>query len=362
MNSLKLLGWNSFFEESSELFKQNGFSFARINTEHKERYIVASEIGELSAEITGKLLYSSDNNAYLPKVGDWVAVIIYEDEMKAIIHDVLPRRTVFTRKVAGKKIQEQVIASNIDLLLIVQSLDTNYNHRRLERYLVMAYEGKMEPIIVLNKSDICPDVSKKLKEVRKIFPDINSFAVSAETGDGINDLKEMIIEGKTCALVGSSGVGKSSIINRLLGYERQKVNEIRLFDSKGKHTTSTRELILIPGGGIIIDTPGMREFQLWAAESGIENVFNEIEEISKNCHFKDCTHTHEINCAVLDSLKKGILSQERYDSYLKLKKETEWIKIKSVPEEMQKREDKWKKIHKQVKYMKKFNRRNFGKE
>ncbi|MEJ2504639.1 MAG: ribosome small subunit-dependent GTPase A [Ignavibacteriaceae bacterium] len=362
MKSLKLLGWNSFFEENSELLKQNGFSFARIITEHKERYIVASEKGELSAEITGKLLFSSEDNADLPKVGDWVAVIIYEDEKKAIIHEVLTRRTVFRRKVAGKKIQEQVIASNIDLLLIVQSLDANYNHRRLERYLVMSYEGKMQPVIVFNKRDICPDVNKKLEEVERIFPDINSFAVSAETGEGINNLKEMITEGKTCALVGSSGVGKSSIINRLLGYERQKVNEIRLSDSKGKHTTSTRELILIPGGGIIIDTPGMREFQLWAADSGIENVFNEIDELSMNCHFKDCTHTHEINCSVLDALEKGKLSQERYKSYLKLKKETEWIKIKSDPEEMQKREEKWKKIHKQVKYMKKFNRRNFRKE
>ncbi len=362
MKSLKLLGWNSFFAENSKSFKQNGFSFARIITEHKERYIVASEKEELGAEITGKLLYSSENNADLPKVGDWVAVIIYEDEKKAIIHDVLPRKTMFGRKSTGKKIQEQVIAANIDLLLIVQSLDANYNHRRLERYLLMAYEGKMQPVIILNKSDICPDANKKLEEVKSMFPDVTSFAVSAETGDGIEKLKRIITEGKTCALVGSSGVGKSSIINRILGYEKQKVNEVRLTNSKGKHTTTSRELILIPDGGIIIDTPGMREFQLWSIDSGVESVFTEIERLSVNCRFKDCTHIHEINCAVLNALQTGKLSQERYRSYLKLRKEAEWIKIKADPEEMQKREEKWKKIHKQVKYMKKFNRRNFGKE
>lgn len=361
MNSLKLIGWDTFFEVNSKSYRQNGFSFARIITEHKERYIVASEKGELGAEVTGKLLYSSESNAHLPKVGDWVAVIIYEEEKKAIIHEVLPRKSVFGRKVTGNKIQEQVIASNIDLLLIVQSLDANYNHRRIERYLVMAYEGEMQPVIILNKSDICPDVKNKLREVKKVFPGVDSFAFSAKTGEGINDLKKIIKEGKTYALVGSSGVGKSSIINRILGYDRQKVNEVRLTDSKGKHTTSSRELILIPGGGIIIDNPGMRAFQLWSSDLGLESVFPEIEKLSVNCRFKDCSHIHEINCVVLNALQTGKLSQEKYDSYLKLRKEAEWIKIKANPDEMQKREDKWKKIHKQVKYMKKFNRRNFGK-
>ena len=361
MNSLKLLGWNSFFEENSKSFKQKEFSFARIITEHKERYLVTSEKGELSAEVTGKLLYSSESNSQLPKVGDWVAVIIYEDEMKAIIHDLLPRKSVFGRKAAGKKVFEQVIAANIDLLFIVQSLDENYNHRRLERYLVMAYEGKMEPVVILNKSDICSEADLKLEEVKKNFPDVKSFIVSAEKEKGIDELKLILTEGKTCALVGSSGVGKSSIINKLLGYERQKVNEIRLTDSRGKHTTTTRELIQLPGGGIVIDTPGMREFQLWTSDSGIESVFPEIENLGVNCRFKDCTHIHEINCAVLAALESGKLSQERYDSYLKLRKETEWIRIKADPEEMRKREDKWKKIHKQVNEMKKFNRRNFRK-
>lgn len=358
MNSLKQLGWNSLFEENSKSLKQKGFSFARVITEHKERYIIASEIGELQAEVTGKLLYSSESSAELPKVGDWVAVIIYEDEQKAIIHDLLPRKSVFGRKVSGKKIQEQVIASNIDLLFVVQSLDANYSHRRLERYLTMAFEGNMEPIVILNKSDICQDASNKLNKVKNIYPGIKSFTASAQTGYGINFIKELLSEGKTCALVGSSGVGKSSIINSILGYDRQKVNDVRLVDSKGKHTTTTRDLILIPDTGMIIDTPGMREFQLWNTNEGLEIAFEEIEEFSASCRFKDCSHTHETECAVLNALQSGELSRERYNSYLKLRKEAEWIIRKTDPEEMKKHEQKWKKIHSQYRKLQKFNRKN----
>ena len=358
MYSLKLLGWNSFFEENSKSLKEKKFSFARIITEHKERYIIATEVGELQAEVTGKLLYSSENPADLPKVGDWVAVIIYEDENKAIIHELLPRKSRFGRKASGKKILEQVLASNVNLLFIVQSLDTNYNLRRLERYIAMAYEGNMEPVIVLNKSDLCTDLNEKLQEVENSFPHIKLIAVSAQTGSGINSIKELITEGKTCALVGSSGVGKSSIINCLLGYDRQKVNDVRLSDSKGKHTTTTRDLIFIPDCGMIIDTPGMREFQLWNTEEGLEIAFEEIEELSASCRFKDCSHTHETECAVQNALESGKLSQERYNSYLKLKKEAEWIKRKTDPEEMKKHEQKWKKIHSQYRKLQKFNKKN----
>ncbi len=358
MTLLKSLGWNSFFEENSKSLKEKGFSFARIITEHKERYIIATEIGELQAEVTGKLLYSSENPADLPKVGDWVAVIVYEDEKKAIIHELLPRKSSFGRKASGKKILEQVLASNVDLLFIVQSIDSNYNLRRLERYIAMAYEGDMEPVIVLNKSDLCTNLNEKLQEVKSIFPHINSLTVSAETGFGINSIKELITEGKTCALVGSSGVGKSSIINCILGYERQKINDVRLADSKGKHTTTTRDLIMIPDSGMIIDTPGMREFQLWNTDEGLEIAFEEIEELSASCKFKDCSHTHESECAVLNALESGELNMERYNSYLKLKKEAEWIKRKTDPEEMKKHEQKWKKIHSQYRKLQKFNRKN----
>ena len=358
MNSLKSLGWNSFFEENSKSFKEKGLSFARVITEHKERYIIATEIGDLQAEVTGKLLYSSESAAVLPKVGDWVAVVIYEDEMKAIIHDLLPRKSVFGRKASGKKIQEQVIASNIDILFVVQSLDSNYNLRRLERYLTMAYEGNMEPVIILNKSDLCHDLNEKLQEVKNIFHNINSLAISAQTGFGINFIKELITEGKTCALVGSSGVGKSSIINSILGYNKQKVNDVRISDLKGKHTTTTRDLIILPCGGMIIDTPGMREFQLWNTEDGLESAFTEIEKLSPGCRFNDCSHIHETGCAVLNALQSGELSRERYDSYLKLRKEAEWIKRKTDPDEMKKHEQKWKKIHSQFRKFQKFNRKN----
>ncbi len=328
MKSLNSLGWNSFFEKQFEQYKLSGFETGRIINEQKERYIVFTEYGEFQGEISGRLLYSTGSNSDFPKVGDWVAVSIFKEESKVIIHEVLERRNKFSRQAAGQKIDEQVLASNIDAVFIVQSLDQNFNIKRMERYISMIYEMKAEPVILLNKSDLIGNPQEKLEEVRKIFPGIISFSLSSFYNVGIEQVMEFIQPSSTYMLIGSSGVGKSTIINRLAGEDILRTNEVREKDSKGKHTTTSRQMIVLKNGGLLIDTPGMRGFKLWNAESGLEETFNEIENFAEDCHFSDCTHTSEIKCAVIDALKSGKISEERYESYLKLQKELRYLETK----------------------------------
>ncbi|MGA9294543.1 MAG: ribosome small subunit-dependent GTPase A [Ignavibacteriaceae bacterium] len=328
MKSLNLLGWNSYFEKQFEQYKASGFHAGRIINEQKERYIVFTEYGEFTGEISGKLLYSTDNSGDFPKVGDWAAISIFQDESKVIIHEVLKRKNKFSRQAAGQKIEEQVIASNLDAVFIVQSMDQNYNIKRMERYISMIYEMKAEPVILLNKSDLAVNPQEKLEEVRKIFPGIISLCLSSIHNTGTEQLMEIIQPGNTYMLIGSSGVGKSTIINRLAGEDILRTNEVKETDSKGKHTTTSRQMILLENGGLLIDTPGMRGFKLWNTESGLEETFNEIEKIAGECHFADCTHTSEIKCAVINALKIGKISEERYESYLKLQKELRYLETK----------------------------------
>ena len=328
MKSLNQLGWNKFFEKHFEQYKSYGFEPGRIITEQKERYIVFTEYGKFQGEISGRLMYSTGNNSDFPKVGDWVVASIFNEESKVIIHDVLKRRNKFSRQSAGQKLEEQVLAANIDAVFIVQSLDQNYNIKRMERYISMIYEMKAEPVILLNKSDLAGNPQEILEEVREIFPDIASFSLSSIYNIGIEQVKEIIRPGNTYMLIGSSGVGKSTIINCLAGKDILKTNEVREKDSKGKHTTTCRQMIILDSGGLLIDTPGMRGFKLWNAESGLEETFNEIENFAEDCHFSDCTHTSEIKCAVINALKNGKISKERYESYLKLQKELRYLETK----------------------------------
>ena len=328
MKLLNSIGWNSFFEKQFEQYKLSDFKAGRIINEQKERYMVFTEYGEFQGEISGKLFYSTDNNSDFPKVGDWVAASIFKEESKVIIHGVLRRRNKFSRQAEGQKIEEQVIAANIDAVFIVQSQDQNYNVKRMERYITMIYEMKAEPIILLNKSDLALNPYEKLEEVRKIFPGIISFSLSSVYNVGIEKVKKIIQPGKTYVLAGSSGVGKSTIINRLAGANMFRTNEVREKDSKGKHTTTSRQMIVLENGGLLIDTPGMRGFRLWNTESGLEETFNEIDNFARECHFADCTHTSEIKCAVINALKNGKISEERYESYLKLQKELRYLETK----------------------------------
>ena len=321
MPTLASLGWSPFFETAFAPLRDLGFIPARVAVEHRRAFLLYTEAGEVAGEVPGKLFHEADSAADLPKVGDWVAVSLLPGEPKAIIRRVLPRHTKFSRKAAGEQDVEQVIAANIDRLFIVQGLDHDFNLRRLERYLVMAWEGGADPVIVLNKSDLHGNTAEYMAAVEEIAPGVQVLALSALTGAGLEELGRMPLEGETVAFIGSSGAGKSTLINRLLGEEHFKTAEVRADDSRGRHTTTHRELIFLPGGGLVIDTPGLRELQLWYTEEGLGETFPDIEKLAENCHFTDCTHSHETRCAVLEALRDGAFSRERYESYQKLQKE-----------------------------------------
>jgi len=354
--TLQQLGWKDFFASEFAEFESRGFEPGRIAIENRDNYLVLSASGELDAQITGRLIYSAESSADYPKVGDWVAISVIGDEGKAIIHDILPRQTTFSRRASGKRTEMQIIGANLDHVYVVQSLDGDFSPNRLERYLVMIRECGAEPGIILNKSDLAEGLSDKKDAAQDIAGTVPLFVASAKTGDGIDELASAIQPGETIALVGSSGVGKSTIINALVGEERQKTADVREFDAKGRHTTTRRELILLPDGGLIIDTPGMREFQLWS-DGGMEEVYDDILDLAAECKFNDCTHTHEVECAVLAAVESGGIPESHYENYLKLQKELDYLASKQDEAARREREEYWKQIHKDVKEMKKHRKK-----
>jgi ribosome biogenesis GTPase / thiamine phosphate phosphatase len=319
---LESLGWNSFFETQLENSELDQFIIARVAIEYKNQYRLYAPSGELQAEPSGNLLFSASGGSALPKVGDWVLAIPY-DENKAIIQRVLERKTHLSRKVAGRAVEEQVIASNLDILFIVQGLDDNFNINRLERYVSIVHPG-IKPVIVLNKSDQCSEHDLRANAVKKRLPNIAVLTTSALYGD-ISDLVAVITPGNTAGFVGSSGTGKSTLINRVCGRQLLHTREVRNADSKGRHTTTNRQLIVLENGSVLMDTPGMRELQLWDSGEANGYAFPEIGELAKSCRFRDCTHTVEEGCAVIAALETKELSYEQYRNYLKLRKEEEYL-------------------------------------
>lgn len=350
---------DSHFEQERLRYIDEGFTIARIAAEHKEMYSLLLDGNVVHAEVTGRLMFAAESRKDFPAVGDWVAVQAYENS-NAIIHHILPRKTCIVRKASGREFKEQVIAANIDIVFIIQSLDHNYNIRRLERFLVVAKESGAVPVILLSKTDLITDdeLKSRIDEVRAMSSGIRTIAYSAKTFSHIDEIKQLISPETTVCFIGSSGVGKSTLINRLVGKELLQTNEVREEDSRGRHTTTHRQLIPLDAGGFVIDTPGMRELGLWDISGSIEEIFPEIASLAAGCRFTDCTHIHEPDCAVQHAVHEGRLEAKRYESYLKLKKEAEYVASKTDVTKQQERKAKEKRLGRTIKaFMKKDKRR-----
>jgi len=326
--SLTKLGWNTTRETQFAPYAAIGLLPARVAVEDKLHYRVWTAKAELLSQVTGKILHEArGDNSKLPKVGDWVAVKLLPNEEKAVIHAVLPRTSQITRKNSGRDTKPQVLATNLETIFLVLAADISYNAARLERMLVMAHDSGARPVIVLNKTDLCADVDKLLAEAQSIAKDVSVYPVSATTKRGLKKLAGEIKPGQTFAFIGTSGVGKSSLINRLYGAELMPTVEVREQDAKGRHTTTWREMIFLPNGGVVIDTPGMRELHLWdLAGQGTRETFPEFDKLALGCHFRDCTHTQERDCAVLAELNAGKIPRDRYESFVKLQKELAYLR------------------------------------
>lgn len=330
------------------------FEIGRIITEHKERYIVKTLKGEFDAEIIGKLRYTAKTREDFPVVGDWVAIFQYDN--KALIHFVFPRKTIIKREAIGKKGERQIIASNIDFAFIVQAIDRDFNINRIERYLTICNASNVKPIIILNKIDLINDTTLKdlISKVQKRVKQVPIIAISNKSKKGIERLKEYLILGKTYCLLGSSGVGKSSLMNNLSEKQLMKTDTISTSTNKGRHITSHRELIVLENGGIIIDNPGIREVGIADSTSGLEKTFEQIVELSKNCKFNDCTHTVEIGCAVTSAVENEKIDKLSYENYLKMRQEKEYFE--STVAEKRQKDKNFGKMVKQFKNLKKSNR------
>ena len=346
--NLEYLGWNDFFASNFERLRQEGLTVARVAIEHRNSYILHSEFGELSGEVAGKFRHQS-TPAEFPGVGDWVVISLRESEKSATIHSVLPRKSKFSRQSVGGITTEQIVAANVDTVFLVSGLDGDFNPRRIERYLVLAWESGANPVILLNKADLCKNIEDCLNQVENIALGVPIITISAANSQGLSALKTYLQPGQTVALLGSSGVGKSTITNQLKGEAIQAVKAVRQGDDRGRHTTTHRELILLANGSLIIDTPGMREIQIWASEDSLQSTFEDIETLAEECRFRDCQHEQEPGCAVQQALQDGKLDSSRFLSYQKLQKELNYLSQKQDQKVYIDTKKRWKKITKSMK-------------
>jgi len=323
-NDLQSIGFDAWFREQADSVHRAPGDIARVVAIHRESYTVSNGIRKVPAEVTGRLMFSAESPLDYPAVGDWVCVQYVDDAAGAIIEAVLPRKTELKRKTPGKKVDFQLIAGNVDTGLIVQALDSNYNVRRLERYLVMIHDARILPVVLLSKSDLLTseEVAAKIAGIHALMPDVQVVAFSNKDKTGMDAVRALLKPQRTYCMLGSSGVGKTSLLNNLLGDDRFATRAIRDKDGKGRHATTGRQLIPLPGGALLVDTPGMRELGAIAVEVGIEETFSEIAALAAQCRFADCSHTREKGCAILSALEAEEIPRERYESYMKLARES----------------------------------------
>lgn len=352
--SLHAFGWNSDREQSFAAERAQGWVPARVIREDRDRYHLLGESGEIAGELSGRLRHDACGRGDLPAVGDWVAV--RPGEGLAVIVRVLPRTSAFVRKMAGETTEEQIVAANVDTVFLVAGLDLDFNVRRIERYLTAAWESGANPVIVLNKADLASDLEALVAETESVAAGVPVVAVSAATREGLEGLSPWLLPGRTVALLGSSGVGKSTIINALLGEERQATGAVREHDSRGRHTTTHRELVPLPAGAVLLDTPGIRELQLWGDASSADGAFPEITALAEQCRFGDCGHRGEPGCAVLAAVASGALDEERLASWRKLQRELRWLATRQDARARAAEQAKWKQITKSMKHHPKADR------
>jgi len=326
------LGYNDWFQQKQADLNRPDCSIARVTRVDRGRYLVRNEEAEVQGELTGKLLFSLDSGENLPCVGDWVLVQYFNEGTLAIIHDIFPRKTVLRRKAAGRQSGYQLIAANIDVAFVMQSCDADFNLRRMERYLVMVRDGGIEPVILLSKRDLVNRemLGQRLDAGSRARVDAPVIPFSNVSEEGLPAIQDLLEKGKTYCLIGSSGVGKTTLLNHLLGEELFATRSVRENDGKGRHTTTQRQMIRLANGALLIDTPGMRELGMLGVDSGLTESFSDIVALTEECRFADCSHTSEPDCALLDAVERGDLSGERLQSYLKLVKESEFHEMSYI--------------------------------
>src|SRR5262245_8351599 len=319
--TLDELGWNGHFAAAFEAMRAPGVEPARVSLEHTKIYRVLTADGERLARVAGRLRHAATGRADFPAVGDWVAIDTPAGGGDARIRAVLPRLSRFSRRSAGDVTEEQVVAANIDIVFLVSGLDGDFNPRRIERYLVTAWESGASPVILLNKADLVDDPEALAQEIADLAQGVPVHAISAKRREAMDGVRQSLTAGRTAALLGSSGLRTASIADALLGEDRRVTREVREHDSRGRHATRGRQLLLVPGGGILIDTPGMRELQLWETGEALAGAFADIESIAESCRFRDCRHQSEPECAVLAAVAAGLLPEARLESFRKLQSE-----------------------------------------